>query len=133
VHSRRRQDGPDASISLRSTRYLGRRSKSLGVRLAIDDFGTGYSSLSHLRRFPIDILKIDKSFVDGLDQEVEDTAIVRAVITLAKTMGLELVAEGIEKGGQLAQLRGLECESAQGYFFARPVPGEAISALLDCA
>jgi diguanylate cyclase len=103
------------------------------VRLAIDDFGTGYSSLSHLRRFPIDILKIDKSFVDGLDQEVEDTAIVRAVITLAKTMDLEVVAEGIEKGGQLAQLRGLECESAQGYFFARPVPGEAISALLDCA
>lgn len=133
MHSRRRQDGPDASSSLRSTRYLGRRSKSLGVRLAIDDFGTGYSSLSHLRRFPIDILKIDKSFVDGLDQEVEDTAIVHAVITLAKTMGLEVVAEGIEKGGQLAQLRGLECESAQGYFFARPVPGEAISALLDCA
>jgi EAL domain-containing protein (putative c-di-GMP-specific phosphodiesterase class I) len=104
--------------------------KNLGVRLAIDDFGTGYSSLSHLRRFPVDILKIDKSFLNNMGHEVADAAILRAVIKLAKSMGLEVVAEGIEKAEQLTHLRGLDCEFAQGFLFARPLPHDAVSVLL---
>jgi diguanylate cyclase (GGDEF)-like protein/PAS domain S-box-containing protein len=107
-----------------------RQLKGLGVRIALDDFGTGYSSLSYLRRFPVDTLKVDRSFVDRLGQEVEDTAIVQTVITLAKTLGLEVVAEGVERVDQLAQLREMECDLAQGYYFARPIVSESIPALL---
>jgi len=116
----------DADSATETLRQL----KGLGVRIALDDFGTGYSSLSYLRRFPVDTLKVDRSFVGRLGQEIEDTAIVQTVITLAKTLGLEVVAEGVERVEQLAQLREMECDLAQGYYFARPIASESMPALL---
>jgi len=95
--------------------------KALGVRLAVDDFGTGYSSLSYLRDFPIDALKIDRSFVDGLARDHEDTILVHAIIELGRTLGLQTVAEGIEHAIQVPQLRGWGCDLGQGFHFARPL------------
>jgi len=95
--------------------------QGLGVQLAIDDFGTGYSSLSYLYRFPIDTLKIDRSFISRLDSDGEQLAIVRTIIMLAWNLGMEVVAEGVETSKQLAQLRALRCEYAQGYLFAKPL------------
>ena len=97
--------------------------KDLGVRLAVDDFGTGYSSLAYLRRFPVDLLKVDRAFVDGLDPDTgdaEDRAIVAAVVSLAHTLGMEAIAEGVETAAQLAELRALDCDMAQGFYIARP-------------
>jgi diguanylate cyclase (GGDEF)-like protein len=111
------QDAEGAETTLR-------RLKQLGVLLAIDDFGTGYSSLSYLKRFPVDTLKIDRSFVDGLGHDVQDTAIVRSIVALAQTLELSVTAEGIETPSQQAQLRLLGCDSGQGYLFGRPVPRE---------
>lgn len=108
-----------------------RRLKGLGLQLAIDDFGTGYSSLSYLKRFPVDTLKIDKSFVDGLGRDPEDTAIVQAVITLAETLGLAVAAEGVENAKQLEQLRALGCSQGQGYYFAKALPRAAIEEMFD--
>jgi diguanylate cyclase (GGDEF)-like protein len=88
--------------------------KKLGVKLVVDDFGTGYSSLSYLRRFPVDVLKVDRSFVDGLGTDPSDSAIVTAIITLAHTLGLRAVAEGVETDTQLAELRNLSCDMARG-------------------
>jgi diguanylate cyclase (GGDEF)-like protein/PAS domain S-box-containing protein len=96
--------------------------KAIGVELAIDDFGTGYSSLAYLRRFPVDVLKIDRSFVDGLGPDPDDSAIVSVIVGLAQTLGLGCVAEGVETVEQLSGLRSLGCELAQGYYFARPHP-----------
>ena len=96
--------------------------KSLGVRLAIDDFGTGFSSLAHLRRFPVDVLKIDGTFVAGLGHEPQDASIAAAVISLAHALGLETVAEGIETDEQHTILRGLGCDLGQGYLFGHPAP-----------
>src|SRR4030095_3365404 len=107
-----------------------RRLKDLGVRIAIDDFGTGYSSLSSLQRFPVDLLKIDKTFVDGLGRDPEASTIVRAVIGLADALGLRAVAEGVERAEQLGQLRALGCELGQGYHFAKPLSREVAEALL---
>ena len=98
------------------------RLKRLRVQLAVDDFGTGYSSLSYLRSFPVDLLKVDQSFVAGLGAEGGDEAIVAAIIRLAHTLGLEAVAEGVETPAQLARLRALGCNLAQGFYLARPMP-----------
>ncbi len=106
--------------------------KGLGVRLAIDDFGTGSSSLGHLRQFPIDVLKIDKSFVDEIATSgSEGPALVRAIVELANTLQLETVAEGIEESDQLTQLRSAGCVSGQGFLFARPLQADAVGALLQ--
>jgi diguanylate cyclase (GGDEF)-like protein len=104
--------------------------KSLGVRLAIDDFGTGYSSLSYLERFPVDMLKIAKTFVDQLGNGEPRSPLVEAVIGLGEALGLRTVAEGIETAEQLHRLRGLRCEQGQGFLFARPLDERAIDTLL---
>ncbi|HZS62620.1 MAG TPA: EAL domain-containing protein [Gemmatimonadaceae bacterium] len=104
--------------------------KALGVRLAIDDFGTGYSSLSYLQRFPIDILKIAKPFVDGVGSAGAESALARAIIALGETLRLRTIAEGIEVQEQLVGLQQLGCELGQGYYFAQPLSGEAMGAML---
>ena len=106
------------------------RLKALGTRLAIDDFGTGYSSLSYLRRFPIDVLKIDQSFIRDLSDNHNDAALVSAIISLGKTLGLNVIAEGIETAGQLAFLKAHHCEEGQGYFFSKALPADAFARLL---
>ncbi len=105
--------------------------RDLGIKLSIDDFGTGYSSLSYLHRFPIDTLKVDRSFVSTMEDGSENGEIVRTVIALAKTLRLDVVAEGIETIHQLHQLRILGCEYGQGYLFSRPVPVEEAEKLLE--
>ncbi len=106
------------------------RLKALGLYLAVDDFGTGYSSLSYLRRFPVDILKVDQSFVSGLGYDPEDSAIVQAVVHMGRALQLTTVAEGVETAHHLIELRELDCDIGQGYHFARPSPAETITALL---
>ena len=95
--------------------------KALGVLLAIDDFGTGFSSLSYLKRFPVDLLKIDKSFVDGVASNAHDTAIVEAIIALGHALDLRVIAEGVERVEQLQRLRSLGSELGQGFFFGEPL------------
>ena len=102
----------------------------LGVRIALDDFGTGYSSLSHLKRFPIDTLKIDQSFVRNLAVDAADASIVRAVIGMGKGLQVRVVAEGVETREQLAFLRKQGCPEGQGYYFSRPVSAREFSQLL---
>ena len=102
----------------------------LGVRIAIDDFGTGFSSLGQLRSFPVDMLKVDRSFVQGIEHDAKDAAITANLVSLAHALGLLAIAEGIESDGQLTSLRELGCDLAQGFLFARPVPPEQIDRLL---
>jgi EAL domain-containing protein (putative c-di-GMP-specific phosphodiesterase class I) len=105
--------------------------KELGVRLAIDDFGTGYSSLSYLQQFPVDIIKIDRSFTDALLRGPNETALVRTIIALADMLSLRSVAEGVEDTQQESQLRLLGCDAGQGFLFGHPMNGDAVSALLN--
>jgi diguanylate cyclase (GGDEF)-like protein/PAS domain S-box-containing protein len=104
--------------------------KALGVRLAIDDFGTGYSSLSYLQKFPVDVLKIDKVFVDGVARGGQDAALARTIIALGEMLNLRTIAEGVEQPAQQARLKALGCGLAQGYLFARPMPASAVQPLL---
>jgi EAL domain-containing protein (putative c-di-GMP-specific phosphodiesterase class I) len=105
--------------------------KELGVAIHLDDFGTGYSSLSHLRRFPIDALKIDRSFVAAVTDNDDDETIVAAIISMATSLDVEVVAEGIETAEQSELLQALGCRMAQGFFYSRPTDAETITALLD--
>jgi EAL domain-containing protein (putative c-di-GMP-specific phosphodiesterase class I) len=103
----------------------------MGVSLILDDFGTGYSSLAYLNRFPLDALKIDRSFVDALGIEQERTAIVEAIIGMARALSLDVIAEGVENEAQLSELRRLGCDFAQGHLFSRALPAEKIGRLLS--
>jgi EAL domain-containing protein (putative c-di-GMP-specific phosphodiesterase class I) len=105
--------------------------KAIGVRLALDDFGTGYSSLANLRQFPIDVLKIDRSFVSGVTDTTEALALVHAMVQLGKALGLETVAEGVENDAQRAQLAAESVDTGQGFLFARPLEVEAVDRLLE--
>jgi EAL domain-containing protein (putative c-di-GMP-specific phosphodiesterase class I) len=113
-----------------STIAMLQQLKTLGVQLAIDDFGTGYSSLSYLYRFPIDTLKIDRSFITGMDVELEKLELVRTIATLAWNLSMNVVAEGIETQQQLSHLKALGCEYGQGYLFSKPVDASATEQLI---
>jgi EAL domain-containing protein (putative c-di-GMP-specific phosphodiesterase class I) len=105
--------------------------RRLGVHLAIDDFGTGYSSLAYLRQFPIDVLKIDKRFVDDLASNNDDREIASAILAMGHALRLSVIAEGVETGEQLAFLEANGCDSYQGYFFSPPLPAPAFARLLS--
>jgi EAL domain-containing protein (putative c-di-GMP-specific phosphodiesterase class I) len=104
--------------------------KQLGVRIAIDDFGTGYSSLAHLQRFPVDSLKIDRSFISQLQENPEGETLLRTLVKLGKALAIETLAEGIEHPEQLTLLREESCDSGQGYLFARPLPADEVERFL---
>ncbi len=106
---------------------LLKRLKALGVGLSIDDFGTGYSSLGYLHRFPVNTLKIDRSFVGRIGEATENAEIVRTIVSLAENMGMDVVAEGVETLNQLSHLRGLKCQYGQGYLFSRPIDAESVT------
>jgi len=105
--------------------------KKMGVQVALDDFGTGYSSLSYLRRLPIDLLKIDKAFIQGVPNNLEDSSIVAAIVALTRSLGLTVIAEGIEQETQLDFLRSVDCDQLQGYYFSRPLPPGKLLKFLD--
>jgi EAL domain-containing protein (putative c-di-GMP-specific phosphodiesterase class I) len=104
--------------------------KKMGVRLAIDDFGVGYSSLTHLKRFPIDTLKVDRSFIRDLPEDPEDKAITEAIIAMGKSLNLTVVAEGVETQEQQSFLQDHACDEMQGFLFSKPIAAEAFAELL---
>jgi EAL domain-containing protein (putative c-di-GMP-specific phosphodiesterase class I) len=108
-----------------------RKLKDIGVMIAIDDFGTGYSSLAYLRQFPVDVLKIDRSFVSEMDGSADSAALIHTLVELGRSLGLMTLAEGIEEHSQLEGLRHERCDSGQGFIFSRPVEPAAIEALLS--
>jgi EAL domain-containing protein (putative c-di-GMP-specific phosphodiesterase class I) len=113
------------SMVIQNTERAGRvlnEIKKMGVRLAIDDFGVGYSSLTHLKRFPIDTLKVDRSFIRDLPEDPDDKAITEAIIAMGKTLSLTVIAEGVETADQLAFLASESCDEVQGYLVGRPQP-----------
>jgi diguanylate cyclase (GGDEF)-like protein/PAS domain S-box-containing protein len=129
-------EGAMASNGTYSADRTLRDLKHMGVQLAIDDFGIGYSSLSYLKRFPVDFLKLDRSFIAGLGQEdaegaSKDAQIVKAMIDLTHALGLKVIAEGVETSEQLALLRNMECDLAQGNYFTEPLPSEALTKILE--
>lgn len=105
--------------------------KKTNIRLSIDDFGTGYSSLSYLKKFPVDVLKIDQAFIRECQSKREDAAICKTIITLGKSLGLQIIAEGVETIEQLTFLKQHDCDIYQGYYFSRPIPAENILPLLE--
>jgi diguanylate cyclase (GGDEF)-like protein/PAS domain S-box-containing protein len=107
--------------------------REYGLRLMLDDFGTGYSSLGYLKRFPLDVLKIDRSFIAGLGRDEEDSAIVAAIVQMARTLGLTVVAEGVERPEQLERLRELDCDRVQGRLIAEPMPAADVDRLMESA
>ena len=113
-----------------STESILRTLSEIGVQVAVDDFGTGYSSLSYLQKFPIDALKIDQSFVRQITTAPEEASIVTAVISMARSLKLRVVAEGVETQQELAFLRAHQCEEVQGYYFSSPVPAQEFASLL---
>jgi EAL domain-containing protein (putative c-di-GMP-specific phosphodiesterase class I) len=104
--------------------------QALGIQLSMDDFGTGYSCLSYLNRFPINTLKIDRSFISSVETDIDKLEIIRTVVMLASNLGMDVVAEGVETAEQFAQLKALKCESGQGYFFSKPVDSLAAQNLI---
>jgi EAL domain-containing protein (putative c-di-GMP-specific phosphodiesterase class I) len=104
--------------------------KELGVKLAVDDFGTGYSSLNYIQQFPVDILKVDKSFVDAFNTDPRKSALTATIIKLASDLDLRPVAEGIERADQLERLLDLHCDLGQGFYFSKPLPMEGVDELL---
>jgi EAL domain-containing protein (putative c-di-GMP-specific phosphodiesterase class I) len=117
-------DNPDR------TQKVLRQLKALDISIALDDFGTGYSSLSYLQRFPIDILKIDRSFVSQMLASVDNQKIVNAIMSLGKSLGMEVIAEGIEQSAEAEHLRGWGCEYGQGYVFSKPLDVASAKAML---
>jgi EAL domain-containing protein (putative c-di-GMP-specific phosphodiesterase class I) len=116
----------DADATVRRLREI----KDLGVQVAIDDFGTGYSSLAYLRQFPVDALKIDRSFIAAMADSPESGALIHTLVELGRTLGLETLAEGIEDNDQLAKLQAEQCDRGQGFLFSKPIEAEAIEAFL---
>jgi len=104
--------------------------KELGVKLALDDFGTGYSSFGYLQRLPIDVLKIDRTFIGMIETDDKKSTLAQAIVSLAQTMDLVAVAEGVETSTQAELLRRMGCDLAQGYYFARPMDADAVDATL---
>ncbi len=116
-----------------ATEAIFKTLRAKGVQFAIDDFGTGYSSLSYLRKFSVDSLKIDQSFVREITAAQQETTIVEAVISLGRSLRLKVVAEGVESAGELAFLRTQLCDEAQGYLFGRPMPAHEFEKLLEAS
>jgi EAL domain-containing protein (putative c-di-GMP-specific phosphodiesterase class I) len=114
-----------------STQAILKTLRASGVQMAVDDFGTGYSSLSYLRKFPIDALKIDQSFIRQITTAPDETTIVTAVISMGRSLKLRVVAEGVETQEELAFLQARQCDEAQGYYFSRPVLPEQFAKLLE--
>jgi EAL domain-containing protein (putative c-di-GMP-specific phosphodiesterase class I) len=117
----------DAADTVRRLKEI----KVLGVRVAIDDFGTGYSSLAHLRQFPVDALKIDRSFVTGLSESLEGESLLHTLVQLGKALSIETIAEGIEQPNELSRLREEHCDGGQGFLFAHPLEAGEIEAFLE--